>query len=222
MSLLGLLVITFLFFTDASNFFPFSDLVSANGNQVFEKKEYWRLFTTTLVHADLNHLALNSIAFTILALLLNTYFGALVFPALSFLIGGVINVIALKFYPGYVTLVGISGVIYFMAAFWMTLYVSIEKRISIGRRLINTTAMCLIFLFPQGGILEERVSYSSHAIGFGLGLSLGAIYYLFNKERFDAKEVWVEIWPDPQDELLDFLSLNHDQLVKEQEEEVQH
>ncbi|HXH29363.1 MAG TPA: rhomboid family intramembrane serine protease [Bacteriovoracaceae bacterium] len=131
-ALLGLLVIVALFFADASNFYPVSDFLSASGTKVFLHHEYWRLFTTTLVHADLSHLSMNSIAFTILALLLHTYFGALVFPVLSFMVGGLINVIALSFYPGHVTLVGISGVIYFMAAFWMTLYMTIERSPSVG------------------------------------------------------------------------------------------
>ncbi|HXH29362.1 MAG TPA: hypothetical protein VNJ01_00995 [Bacteriovoracaceae bacterium] len=77
--------------------------------------------------------------------------------------------------------------------------------------------MALIFLFPQGGILEERVSYSSHAIGFIIGVILGVSYYFYQQEKFLAKEVWIEVWPSSNDELLDFLSQNQELVVEEQE-----
>lgn len=53
---------------------------TASGNMVFQEKKYWRLFTSTLLHADLNHLAHDSFYFLGLSFLLNGYFGFLVFP----------------------------------------------------------------------------------------------------------------------------------------------
>lgn len=174
---------------------PLAQIWSANGHEVFEKREYWRAFTTTFIHADMNHLVMNAVFFTGLTLLYTTYFGWMFYPVATFLSGGIINMLVLSFYPPQVSLVGISGVIYFMAALWLTFYIMVEKRISLGRRLINSVAIGLIFLFPQ--TVEKNVSYSAHAIGFVLGIPTGISYYLVNKTKIRSYDVWVEV---PEDE----------------------
>lgn len=197
-------------------FFGFNERTfSANGYLVFEKHEYWRAFTTTLLHADLNHLAHNAFFFTGLAALLNNYFGFWVFPVLSLFIGGIINLICLYFYPPQVFLVGVSGVIYFMASFWLVLYLFIERRQTITVRLIHAFAVSLIFLFPEA--FQPETSYLAHGLGFALGLPVGIIYYLWNKKRIKAAEQWVEIEKvkSPMDNLVlmengDFVILNED------------
>lgn len=164
---------------------------SASGQLVFKKKEYWRAFTTTLLHADLNHLAHNAFFFTGLAALLHNYFGYWIFPVLSFFIGGLINFVALHFYPPEVHLVGVSGVIYFMATFWLTLYILIEKRQTLLVRLIHAVAVSLIFLFPQ--VFQPEVSYLAHGLGAIIGVPVGIIYYALNKHRIKAREEWIEL-----------------------------
>ncbi len=181
-SALSLLLITFIFWWEGD--------LSANGQRVFEDHEYWRLLTTSLVHADIFHLGVNSILFTALALLLNTYFGLWIFPVLSLSMGAVINWFVLKTYPPEVFVVGISGVIYFMAAFWLVLYLFIERRLTLVRRLINSIALGLIFFFPHA--LEQRVSYLSHGLGFGLGILMGGFFFAFNRSSIRAHEIWVE------------------------------
>lgn len=164
---------------------------SANGFLVYEKKEYWRAFTTTLLHADLNHLAANAFFFSGLSTLLHHYFGIWVFPVLSFLVGGLINLIALKIYPPAVHLVGVSGVVYFMASFWLTLYVLIEKRQKLMVRFMHACAVSLIFLFPQ--VFEAKVSYLAHGLGFIFGVPLAITYYLLFKIKIHSKDQWEEI-----------------------------
>ena len=182
--LLGLALMALFFGADQKTF-------SANGQLIFEQKEYWRAFTTTLLHADLNHLAHNAFFFTGLAMLLHNYFGFWVFPVLSVLAGGLINIATLYFYPPEVTLVGVSGVLYFMASFWLTLYVLIEKRQTLTVRLVHAVAVSLIFLFPEA--FSPQTSYLCHAFGFLLGTPLALIYYAFNRKKFLASEVWEEI-----------------------------
>lgn len=165
-------------------------ILSANGDLVFKQKEYWRAFTTTLLHADLNHLAHNAFFFTGLAALLHNYFGFWIFPLLSFLIGGLINLVALHFYPPEVHLVGVSGVIYFMATFWLTLYILIEKRQTLLVRLIHAVAVSLIFLFPQ--VFQPEVSYLAHGLGAIMGIPAGIVYYVVNRQRIKAREEWIE------------------------------
>ena len=181
--LLSYLVLLLLFFIDNQN-------LTANGEQVFSHGEYWKAFTSQLMHGDFSHLGSNTIFFTAFAILLNHYFGFLVFPVLSFIVGGVINLIALKIYDPNITLVGISGVIYFMAAFWMTMFVAIERQMSLYRRLMIATGVSLILFFPE--VFQKNVSYLAHGLGFGLGLILGVGYFYLRKEAIQSKEVWVE------------------------------
>lgn len=171
-------------------------LMHANGQMVFAEGKYWRAFTTTFVHADYKHLAHNSVFFTGLAILLNNYFGNLVFPVLSLLVGGIINLIVLKFYPAHIYLVGISGVVYFMAAMWLTLYLLIEKTIRLRSRIIIACGLFLIFLAPEV-VIKEEVSYLAHGVGFALGIPSALLFYYLNRNEIIGYERWEEQRPDP-------------------------
>lgn len=185
---ISLAFMTLLFGTNPKSF-------SANGFLVFEKGEYWRAFTTTLLHADLNHLAHNAFFLLGLSTLLHSYFGLWVFPVLSLIVGGMINLMALKIYPPAVHLVGVSGVIYFMASFWLTSYILIERRQKIQSRLIHATGVTLIFLFPQ--VFRPEVSYLAHGLGFALGIPFAILYFGINFRKIRSSEEWVEIKKDP-------------------------
>ena len=193
-SLLGLAALMLVFVIDRQDLFGLSRLLSANAAQVFQHHEYWRLFTTTFIHADLGHLSSNAVFFTGLAFLLHGYYGGWAFPVASFLAGGVINLLTLLAYPPEVTLVGASGVVYFMASFWLTLYLFIDRRHSVSRRLMNATAFSLILLVPDAA--KQEVSYLAHAIGFGLGIPVGGFFFLIQRSKFRGREVWKEVEPD--------------------------
>lgn len=164
--------------------------MTANGQQVFEQGQYWRAFTSQLMHGDFSHLGNNTLFFTAFSILLNHYFGFWIFPVLSFLVGGLINMIALKFYDPHVILVGISGVIYFMAAFWMTMFVAIERQLTLYRRLMIATGVSLILFFPE--VFKENVSYLAHGLGFGFGVLLALIYFNLRKDFIRSQEVWIQ------------------------------
>ncbi|MFL5785403.1 MAG: rhomboid family intramembrane serine protease [Bacteriovoracaceae bacterium] len=164
----------------------------ASGVLVFDKGEWWRAFTTSLMHADFVHLGHNALFFTVFAVLLNTYFGWFMFPLMSFVMGGVINLLTLSFYPREVTLVGISGVIYFMASFWMTSFVLIERNRKLRHRLITVAGISLALFCPDVTHLEARVSYLSHALGFALGIPAAMVWFWWNKEEVRMSEVWTE------------------------------
>lgn len=167
----------------------------ASGILVFDKGEWWRIFTTSLMHADFMHLGHNALFFTVFAVLLNTYYGWFVFPLMSFLMGGLINLLTLSFYPKEVTLVGISGVIYFMASFWMTNFVLIERKMKTHQRIVIATGISLALFCPDLLHLEEKVSYLAHALGFGLGIPMALIWFWWNKNEVRAQEVWVDRAP---------------------------
>jgi rhomboid protease GluP len=182
--------------------------LAANGYQVYEQGQYWKAFTTTLMHGDFVHLGHNTIFFVTFAVLLNFYFGFWIFPVLSFLVGGLINLIALKIYGPEIYLVGISGVIYFMAAFWMTLFVGLERQMSLYRRLMITTGVSLILFFPDAFV--QNVSYLAHGLGFGIGIVMGGIYFSLKKDKLRAHEIWIEKMP-PNLELEEYIDLLENQ-----------
>lgn len=206
---IGLSLLTLFFGADQNNF-------SASGLLVFEKKEYWRAFTTSLLHADLTHLAHNAFFFTGLSALLFNYFGFWVFPLLTVFVGGFINMATLWFYPPQVHLVGISGVIYFMASFWLTLFILIEKRQSLKARLIYSVGISLIFLFPEA--FEARTSYLAHGMGFLFGVPSAILYYLVQRKEILAEEVWVPVVKvrDPMEDII-LLEENSYHLVQPEE-----
>jgi rhomboid protease GluP len=162
--------------------------LSANGEVVYNQGEYWRAFTTTLMHADFVHLGHNTIFFVVFAVLLNNYFGFWVFPMVSLIMGGVINLIALKIYDPHVYLVGISGVIYFMAAFWMTMFIALERQMKLHKRIMIALGVSLILFWPDA--IEERVSYLAHALGFGFGIPTAIAYFQLQKNKLRSHEVW--------------------------------
>ena len=185
--LFSYLVLLLVFILDNQN-------LSANGYLVFEKGQYWKAFTTTLMHADFVHLGHNTLFFLAFSVLLNSYFGFWIFPVLSFVVGGLINLIALKIYDPQIYLVGISGVIYFMAAFWMTMFVVLERQMSLYRRIMITTGVSLILFFPE--VFVKNVSYLAHGLGFGMGILLGIIYFKLMREKLRSDELWIEKAPE--------------------------
>ncbi len=188
MGVVSLAIMAFFFGADREFF-------SANGHLVFEKGEYWRAFTTTLLHADLNHLAHNAFFLLGLSTLLHSYFGFWVFPVLSFIAGGMINLIALSIYDPQVHLVGVSGVIYFMASFWLSSYMLIERRQKFFSRFNHAVGVTLIFLFPQ--VFQPEVSYLAHGLGFVLGIPFALAWFGLNFKLIRSKEEWVQVEKDP-------------------------
>jgi rhomboid protease GluP len=151
------------------------EYLAASPRKVFEAKEYWRLFTSSIIHADLSHFLSNSFMLSIMGYFVSYHYGPLVFPLLAFLSGILINLIVIWGYPPEVSLVGASGVVYWLWGFWLVLYFGIQRHETI---------------IPSE--FSPQVSYYAHAVGFVLGVLIGMTYFLFNRKRFFASEVWRE------------------------------
>lgn len=161
---------------------------------IFGHQEYWRLFSSIAIHSDLRHFLANSVFFTIFGFLLHSYFGAIVFPTLSLAMGGVANLVTLWFYPDHSVLVGASGVVYFMAGLWATMFFFIERR---GRGLKRAgMVLCVITMLFFPTEFQPGVSYLAHFWGFLLGIPTGIVYFYYNRERLRAAEVWRPAEPD--------------------------
>jgi rhomboid protease GluP len=150
------------------------------------------------VHSDLGHLGSNLIFFTIFGFLLHNYFGKILFPVLAFLFAPLIHLLTLYYYQNEVSLVGISGVVYWMGGVWISLFIGTERRMKVSQRLLAGGAFLLVNMVPSH--FEPHVSYSAHFIGLILGLLTGSVYFVLFRnqiraqERWESKKEWV--WSD--------------------------
>jgi rhomboid protease GluP len=163
-------------------------LLAAIPDRVFQDGEYWRLLTAMGVHGDMKHFLSNAILFGFFSYLLYGYFGFLICPILVLLLGGLTNYISLMTYSsGGIRLVGASGLVYLMAGFWLVMYVFIERRFSIKKRLTRSVGVGLIVLMPTA--FQPSVSYRTHAIGFLMGVAAGIACFLLRKPAIREAEV---------------------------------
>jgi rhomboid protease GluP len=178
-----------IYWTDS---FGLASELPATPETVFELGQYWRLFTAMGVHSDFRHLMSNALVFAVLSYLLYGYFGAMVHPVLTISGGGLVMALSLATYPPLTILVGASGVTHLMAGFWLTLYLFVERRFTLPKRLLRALGFGVIVLVPT--VVEPAVSYRTHALGFGVGVALGVVYFYFNKEGLRrAERVEIEV-----------------------------
>jgi rhomboid protease GluP len=183
LSLAALLVVSVVYWTD---FLGLTSELHANGDRVFNHSEYWRLLTSIGAHADFRHFLSNAVAFGILSFLLFGYFGLLVYPTLSWGLGAVVTGLALATYPETTRLVGASGVVYLMAGFWLTMYLVIERRYRPLKRFTRAFGFALIVLVPT--VWDPTVSYRTHAIGFGVGVLFGLVFFVKRRDQLRQAE----------------------------------
>ena len=169
------------------NSFGLKDELILDRNLVFQSHEYWRLFTGMLVHADMNHFLSNALPLFLFGYLLYGYFGPRIYPISIFILGAAVNWISIFSYPSGSRLLGASGVVYLTAGFWLTLFVSAERRFSMTRRLIRSVGFAFVMLVSS--TFDPSVSYRTHAIGFVTGILFGAVYYFASRDRIRAAEV---------------------------------
>jgi rhomboid protease GluP len=168
--------------------------LSASRYQVFTEGQYWRLWSSLFSHSDLGHILGNAFLFVPLAFVLMGYFNLWLFPAAGIFIGGVISGLVLTTMPEMARLSGISGVVNWMGAVWLTLFVLIDTRKTLRRRFAIALFVTLMLFAPE--TFKEDISYTSHFIGFIFGVISAGIYYAKNKEKFKAAEV-VEVDEEP-------------------------
>jgi rhomboid protease GluP len=170
------------------NLFDIASFMVASRQSVYEQNEFWRAWSTLLVHADQKHLLGNLFLFFILGFFLTGYFGLLVFPIMAFLIGGVTNFIVLWQMPQFSSLIGLSGVVFWMGGVWLVLYFLIDRRKTLLQRAIRTLGVALVLLMPSEAF-DPTISYQSHLVGFFLGLVFGILFFYFNISRFRQAEI---------------------------------
>lgn len=181
---LFLFAASFLFFRDL---FGSATWMPASREMVFQNHQWWRAWTALFAHADGSHLISNAVLFIPLTYLLVGYFGLIFFPIIGLASGGLINLIVLQAMPAQTELIGVSGVVYWMGAAWLTLYLLIDGRENWRKRFASAIFLSIILFIPE--TYKPQVSYLSHLIGFILGAVSGLILYAIRRRAFRAAEV---------------------------------
>lgn len=183
-TVIGICLILSNFYWDKS--WMISDYLAVNQNLIYEKGEYWRLFSSSFIHGDLDHFLSNTLMLYFLTYFVSSFYGMKISVFLGFLMGMVINLVVISVYPPQTYLVGASGVIYYLWGFWLVLYVLIERHLSLVARILRVGAVFLILLIPT--TYSPSTSYLAHYFGFLLGIIIGSIYFLFNYKRIQSYE----------------------------------
>lgn len=185
-----LLLMSLLLFTSfiyINNFFNAPEWMSATGEKVFVEKEWWRLWTTLFAHGDLTHILGNLFLFFPFSYYLIGYFGYTFFPFFGFLAGGLVNIAVLSTMPAQVGLIGASGVVNWMGGAWIALSWLVDRRESVGRRILKVTAVTIFLFIPDS--FKPEVSYLSHFLGFFLGVFSAIVYYYVFRKKIQSEEV---------------------------------
>jgi rhomboid protease GluP len=172
------------------NWWGLSPYLSATPQKVFAQSEYWRIWTTTLIHADIQHMISNCLMLFLWGTLNTYYFGPFFYPLVSFFLNGLITLLVLFFQGKNITLLGSSGLIYFLGGHWISLYILIDKKSPFKRRIFRSIAVILILFLPTH--FSPSISYLSHNLGLIGGLLYGILHYLLKKKAFIKNEIWVE------------------------------
>lgn len=155
-------------------------------NAVFELGEYWRLFTSLFLHANIEHLLSNMLMLFILTYFVVSFYGAIITLLFALTFGAITNIVVLTSFTTQTSIVGISGVIYYLWGFWLILYLLIDIKVSITQRLLNILAIFFILLIPTS--YSPSTSYLAHYTGLLFGVMSGLIYYPFIKERVKKEQ----------------------------------
>lgn len=145
-----------------------------NPEKIFSGHEWWRLFTSMLLHSNAKHLLSNFLFLIPFGGLLTNYFGWRVFPGLGLALGIATQLLSLKTYPDEANLLGASGLLYVLFGLWLSLYFRAESHLRWTHKLMRIIGFGLMMFVPSQ--LQDNISYRTHYIGLALGLLSGAIY----------------------------------------------
>ena len=163
----------------------------ASPYEVFHEHQYWRLWTGIFAHADAGHLLSNTFLFLPFSYFLLGYFSPVLFPFLGIAMGGLINFLVLKTMPEHSSVIGISGVVYWMGAVWLSLFLLIDRRESLRRRIAKVLFISMVLFVPE--TYKPETSYLSHFVGYFLGILSAIAFYALKRREFLAAEVYEKI-----------------------------
>ncbi|MCP1102449.1 rhomboid protease GluP [Aequitasia blattaphilus] len=152
---------------------------------VFERNEYYRIFTSIFIHAGFNHLVNNMISLFLFGINLEKTIGKVKFIVIYFISGLGANLLSGWFdvvQNEYVVSVGASGAIFGLIG--ALLYVAIRNRGRIGN--ISGRGLLIMIVFTlYYGFTSVGVDNIAHLGGLILGFILGVLLYWKRKPRYN-------------------------------------
>ena len=170
------------------NSFGLAKYLPAEKGLIFSSHQWWRIFTAIFIHGDIEHFLSNMFMLGIFTFLIYGYFGAILFPVISLSAAAAVNAISIFSYEPEVKLLGASGLVYFLGELWLILYFLIQRQHSITKRTLRSLGGALMIFWPTTFL--PSTSYRTHLIGFVLGLVIGAIYFLKNRQQIQSHETY--------------------------------
>ena len=181
-------------YLEFQNLWPLYENFAASWQSVIAGGWY-KPWTTLLVHGDFGHLIANTFFFVIFGYLLAEYFGAWLFPTLTFLVSGLVNLVSLATYSPTVKLIGASGMVNVMGGTWLALYFLLARNRTVWSRFLRSGGVLLVLFLPHE--YREGVSDRTHIIGLFAGLLLGYAWFIAHKSKYQSAERWKYIPPEP-------------------------
>ena len=161
--------------------------LSASMNLIKEG-QVWRLLTMLFVHRDLAHLGGNLFVLLPFTYSLLSYFQKRQIYALALVSGMSANYLTLLRLPGQTQLLGISGLSYWAAGAWLTLFILIDTRKSLRRRISYAIFISGMLLVPEK--FSPDISYINHFWGLLFGVLCGLAIYKRNRQVIRAAEIY--------------------------------
>lgn len=164
-------------------------LLGGNSAETVKDGEWWRVFTTLFLHANLLHLGMNGAGLWLFGSAVEKTMGWWRF-LLIFLLAGALGNLASAFVVRYGVAVGASGGIFgvigaFAVAVWglrSPMYHALRRRLLLVLALMVTVDFSI-------GWLEPQIDNLAHVGGFVAGILIAAVLYPRNKKRCEVDSI---------------------------------
>lgn len=136
--------------------------------------EFWRIFTTVLLHASFTHILFNMWALYVLGPQVERGVGSKAFLALYLAAAGMGGVAAQFLTSGGFRAVGASGAVFGLFGVWLNLAVR-RRNTAWGRSLLSQLGFILL-INAALPIIFPRISWQAHLGGFIAGFLIGELW----------------------------------------------
>lgn len=180
-------IIIFLFtdFSSAFQHYDWLDSFALSWQEVFQKHQYYRLFTSLFLHSDLDHIFNNMLVLLIIGRYLENYVGQIRYLIIYFssgIIAGCTSMVYNMIQNNTVVSIGASGAIFGLMGALLTIVLLKKGR----RQELNVRQILFMVLFSlYGGFTSQGVDNAAHVGGFLGGILITAILCI--KERRNTR-----------------------------------
>lgn len=140
-----------------------------------EAGEWWRIFSSALLHANITHILFNMWALYALGPLIERSVGSGPFIALYVAAAGMGGVAAQLFTPGRFVAVGASGAVFGLFGVWINLALR-RRNTAWGRSLLSQLGVILL-INAALPLIFPAISWQAHLGGFITGFLLGEAWF---------------------------------------------